>query len=67
MTVTVRCIARCEVCEHGGDHACISLHQEVRDAVSEWSCRMVRHGVKTPEVSVVLDCSTFWRRGRGHG
>jgi hypothetical protein len=65
--VHVRDIARCELCERRADHACISLHHEVRAAVSEWAGRMARHGEKTPEVEVVVDCHSFWRLGRGHG
>jgi hypothetical protein len=65
--VQVRCIARCELCEKRDSHACLSLQQEVRTAVSEWAGRMSRHEEKTPEVEVVVDCHSFWRLGRGHG
>ena len=67
MSVAVRSIARCELCEHRDSHWCQALHHEVRNAVSLVVERSQRHEGKLPAAEVVIDCASWWRLGRGHG
>ena len=67
MTVTVRTIARCDLCEHREDHWCQALNLSVRRSVDEVVSRCQRADGQLLDAEVVLDCHSFWRLGRGHG
>ena len=67
MSLTFNTIARCELCEHRDDIACVALASEVAKTVATLRGRMARHGHKLPDAEVIIDCHSFFRLGRRSG
>lgn len=65
MTVTFHVLQRCDVCE--GQEMCPLIRREAEQAVQRIEYVAAFAGRKLPDAVLVLDCATFWRRGRSHG
>jgi len=64
--IAFRTIQRCDTCEYAGT-MCDLLRMEAARVVERMNSVAKQSGNKLPNAELVLDCATWWRKGRGHG